>query len=137
MELQKIEIYKAKSLGNLGGAHRSITEEVLFKKPLVPIRSSQHMSSRSSKHKECWPEDVGSLRSCKPRVPPWNLIWKMSKCAKMYQQMLVLYSTMKFNVFTVKAVLSQRVYSDIWLISTYKDKCGQLKLSISFIYFIK
>lgn len=26
MELQKIEIYKAKSLGNLGGAHRSIIE---------------------------------------------------------------------------------------------------------------
>lgn len=30
---KKIEIYKAKILGNLGGAHRSITEELLFKKP--------------------------------------------------------------------------------------------------------
>ena len=44
---------KEKSLGNLEGAHRSTTQEILFKKSLVPIRSSQHMSSRSSKHKEC------------------------------------------------------------------------------------
>lgn len=44
---------------------------------------------------------------------------------------------MKCNVFTVKAVLSQTAYSDIWFISTYKDKCGQLKLSILFVYFIK
>lgn len=76
---KKKYIYKAKSLGNLGGAHRSTTEEVLFKKSLVPIISSQHMSSRSSKHKECWPEDVGALRSCQPRISPWNLIWKMNK----------------------------------------------------------
>ena len=125
-------------LGNLGGAHRSITEEVLFKKPkfkfplgLVNTCQVQAASMRNAGLKTWGLSDLVN-----PDFPLKSHL-KMNKCAKMYQQMLVLYSTMKCNVFTVKAVLSQTPYSDIWLISTYKDKCGQLKLSILFIYFIK